>query len=90
MNAEKQRIAIAEVCGTDLWQNRPNYLNDLNAMHEAEKVLTPGQRVTYIAILLPITGTVQQDLWFCAHATAAQKAESFLRCLNLWEPAPHD
>lgn len=27
-----------------LWQTIPNYLNDLNAMHEAEKVLTHEQQ----------------------------------------------
>jgi len=48
MNAEKQRIAIAELCGwTDMEVTRvggillygqtevPDYLHDLNAMHEA-------------------------------------------------------
>jgi len=57
-------------------------------MHEAEKVLNRAQRVSYIATLLPLTGTVQQDLWHTAHATAAQRAEAFLRAIGKWEESP--
>ena len=57
----------------------PDYLNDLNAMHEAEKV--------------KIIGTEYESdycmyLYENAHqcfATAPQRAEAFLRTLNLWK-----
>ncbi len=56
----------------------PDYLNDLNAMHEAEKVLTPEQRVIYWDRLQDVS----EYSW---HTTAAQRAEEFLRTLNLWK-----
>ena len=70
---------------------RPNYLNDLNAMHEAEKVLTLGQRVIY-ADNLCIIWTGRDDravpIWFwITEATAAQRAEAFLRTIGKWEEA---
>lgn len=69
----------------------PDYLNDLNAMHEAERVLSPtlfaadsdGRRPEvnlYLTWLTRICGHSP-----IAFATAAQRAEAFLRTLNLWE-----
>jgi hypothetical protein len=72
----------------------PDYLNDLNAMHEAEKTLSDEQIARW-----------QRDLWLtcendfyaleaCAppivlrrfiSATAAQRAEAFLRTIGKWE-----
>jgi hypothetical protein len=65
----------------------PDYCNDLNAMHEAEKVL--------------YTGIEQQRYWQAGYgrfqmilaeicpnpysATARQRAEAFLRTLGKWE-----
>ena len=64
----------------------PDYLNDLNAMHEAEKVRFFGESdeqlrdsIIYIGWLGKLTN---DDPWF---ATAAQRAEAFLRTLNLWK-----
>ena len=62
----------------------PDYLNDLNAMHEAEKTLDYNQMNRYQNIELSRfvhTGTT----WICS-ATAAQRAEAFLKTLNLWKP----
>lgn len=59
----------------------PDYLNDLNAMHEAEKVLTEDQARNYSELLRGF-----QVVHFGAiHATASQRAEAFLRTLGLWE-----
>ena len=59
-----------------------NYCNDLNAMHEAEKALNRYQQsVTYSDNLMKIVGYHTFD---SAHATARQRAEAFLRTLNLW------
>ncbi len=82
MSPEAQRIAIAEACGTDLWQNRPSYLTDLNAMHEAEKVLTDEQQDDYMNWL----GNCYSE-WPSIHATAAQRAEAFLRTIGKWSAA---
>lgn len=107
MSPRAQRIAIAEVCGYyqfvtymgDTWARIgpisqeiiPNYLNDLNAMHEAETVLTPAQSERYAEFMLdvmeiptPFIGTAR-CAYLTMHATAAQRAEAFLRTLNLWK-----
>jgi hypothetical protein len=100
MNKEQQRIAIAEACGWTkcprcddprcAYNIAPDYLNDLNAMHEAEKVLGEKQIRSYaftLAQVLDTSPTVDLDDQFLnIHATAAQRAEAFLRALNLWEP----
>ncbi len=61
----------------------PDYLNDLNAMHEAEKVLRPVQWVSYWSFLEPIVCRPYNTS--ILHATATQRAEAFLRTLGLWE-----
>lgn len=60
-----------------------NPINDggpafLNAMHEAEKLLTPLQRFGYSALLTKIVGPKDQEYYLNLHATAAQRAEAFL------------
>ena len=61
----------------------PDYLNDLNAMHEAEEQLkVSGNYSGYIGHLKTI---VSGGVALCVHATAAQRAEAFLRTLNKWE-----
>jgi len=72
-------------------------LNDLNAMHEAEKVLSSKQQEIYAAILADcvchdedvVINTVDdllpEDYFRCAHATAAQRSQAFLMTLGLWK-----
>lgn len=91
MTPEQQRIAIAEACGwwisesLSIWQHKtkdgapPDYLNDLNAMHEAEKVLTTAQATTMSQYLHRRLGM----LW--GFATASQRAEAFLRTMGKWK-----
>lgn len=56
----------------------PDYPNDLNAIHEAEKSLQSAEKCRQYADWL--------DDGNGGHfATAAQRAEAFLRTLNLWE-----
>ena len=62
----------------------PDYLNDLNAMHEAEKMLTPLQWFDYSALLTKIVGPKDQEYYLNLHATAAERAEAFGPTLNLW------
>ena len=99
MKPEQQRIAIAKACGwknIKIGMNGitllggiggrrkpiPDYLNDLNAMHEAEKILKLGMRNRYDAELSLIA---KRDYCFIWETSAEQKAEAFLRTLNLWE-----
>jgi hypothetical protein len=59
----------------------PDYLNDLNAMHEAEATLRFDDRNHYIDRL----GETYHDSWEFCTATAAQRAEAFLRTIGKWE-----
>jgi hypothetical protein len=59
----------------------PNYLNDLNAIHEAEKTLPQDLRARWMIELCKLT---EDSFWSTTRATAAQRAEAFLRTLNLW------
>lgn len=58
-----------------------NYCADLNAMHEAEKVL--NQDNLYI-MALHIEGLCGRGEFYF-RATARQRAEAFLRTLGKWE-----
>jgi hypothetical protein len=59
----------------------PDYLNDLNAMHEAEKVIPHDKGAEYARNLLKI---VPYGDWMHT-TTAAKRAEAFLKTMNLWE-----
>jgi hypothetical protein len=90
MKPHRQRIAIAKACGFK-WSEYsdelgqlvaefiPNYLNDLNAIHEAEKVLNNVQRERYRTEL--VYSQAGRDVF----ATAAQRAEAFLITIGKWE-----
>jgi hypothetical protein len=73
----------------DNWEYVPDYLNDLNAMHEAEEVLTQQQRIEYVRDLGYIwTGRNDRAIpnwWFVHDATATQRAAAFLRTIGKWE-----
>lgn len=74
----------------------PDYLNDLNAMHEATSycIKDAEGQFLFAAHLLKLNrqgwlldeGDLNVDhCWICARSTAAQRAEAFLKTLNLWE-----
>jgi hypothetical protein len=97
MSDEQINIAIAGACG---WARPsvkpyafPNYSNDLNAMHEAEKILEYEKLGGYAAKLYEVTkaherGVTPNHNWLCvAQATARQRAEAFLRTIGIWEGA---
>jgi hypothetical protein len=69
----------------ELPHNAPDYLNDLNAMHEAVASLTPSQRSNFCVTLNRITGQSSKILgWqYLIHTTAEQRAEAFLEALDL-------
>ena len=58
----------------------PDYPNDLNAMHEAEKYLRPPYWNDY-SIWQIYFNYFEED----PHATAAQRSEAFLRTLGKWK-----
>ena len=68
----------------------PNYPFDLNAMHEVESILNADQMVSYDYHLDRVVGNGRQGLnieYFLWSATAAQRAEAFLRTIGKWEEA---
>ena len=66
----------------------PDYLNDLNAMHEAEKILDEKQQIWYIQKLGQIILRVGEGVTIACildrlvFATASQRADAFLRTLG--------
>jgi hypothetical protein len=62
----------------------PDYLTDLNAIHEAEKLLTDIEFIRYFRFI-----EVMHPEWIkektLIHATAADRAEAFLRTIGKWE-----
>jgi hypothetical protein len=102
MNANKQRIAIAEWCGIAAYDERidygfstktgipcnvPDYLNDLNAMNEAEKLLKEIKVARYVSELwAAMCRTNAPECYIGAiHATAAQRAEALLKTIGAWK-----
>jgi len=68
----------------------PDYLNDLNAMHEAEELLTEEQRIAYSNHTYDVACRAQGETgkWRWISRTAAQRAEAFLRTIGKWEDTP--
>jgi hypothetical protein len=102
MNKEEQRMAIAilvcgwkpnpfemDMCGQVLPQSPPDYLNDLNAMHEAEALLDRYEAKLFEEKLFNIleSEVMHTGGFALIHATAAQRAEALLKALNLWRNA---
>ena len=63
----------------------PDYCNDLNAMHEAEKTLNQNLAAEYARMLTSAAWQSEQPTFAPMTATAAQRAEAFLRTINKWE-----
>lgn len=107
MSPIKQKIAIAEACGwkydkiVHAWKHEssklmfidcPDYLNSLDAMHEAEKTLEKEKMEKYCLTLHVLrieqgVPTHDDGGWRnlgIVHATAAQRAEAFLKTIGKW------
>ena len=90
----KYRLDIGIEGGTT-----PNYHGDLNAMHEAEKILICEEPVRYVCYLIDILANWKDNIprsaleahinkqgcFSVATATATQRAEAFLRTKNKWK-----
>lgn len=98
MKPEEQRILIAEACpnlatlneeGELVWKNWPvlryfDPLNDLNAMHKAEMSLP---EILYLDWVQNMEQMFFGPSWRMNlyRATAAQRAEVFLRTIGKWK-----
>lgn len=91
-------ILVGRHPGYKMLQPVPRYTEDLNAVHNAVMSLPLEQRVEYRKnlqyIIVPETkpgkacgvvlmGSEAYDQWF--NATARQRAEAFLKTLDLWK-----
>jgi len=106
MTNEQINRAIAEACGWHcnpfgLWGidfsdgvsgSPPDYLNDLNAMHDAEKMLNFEQAQFFeyhlCDIVIKENDVLENPLplrFSVCHAIARQRAEAFLRTLGKWK-----
>lgn len=79
---DREGLAPSGLSYEDVLKSLPDYLNDLNAMHEAEKKFTDKQKEIYVDLLFDIAEVCALTVTF---ATASQRAEAFLRALSLWE-----
>jgi hypothetical protein len=59
----------------------PNYLNDLNAMHEAENTVIKPQGLWYQYCLRLEGRSFEESIG----TTASQRAEAFLRTIGKWQ-----
>lgn len=105
MTPEAQRIAIAEACpGWKVmysqkfvlipnWPNITDPINDLNAMHEAERMFDDRHKFTddtrslyydYLALGAEGFPDRWEICWHVLRSTAAQRAEAFLRTIGKW------
>lgn len=74
-----------QVFGGERTEQIPDYLNDLNAMAEAEKALTDDQLADMAEALGVDADDAPADSWrLLLRATAAQRAEAMLKTLGLW------
>jgi len=68
----------------------PSYTTDLNAMHEAEEMLTDKRtdysRAVWKLCHLPETRSEWVD-FYLIHASAPRRAEAFLRTVGKWKEA---
>lgn len=101
MTDEQINAAITEAIDADPhWKCAKDYCTDLNAMHDAEKVLDGAHswngeehhwnaEEAYMGHLTDIitrdSRQKNSDDWQFVCATARQRAEAFLRTLGKWE-----
>ena len=98
MTPQQQRIAIAEsqgltdrewICANGEWcfsDLVPNYCDDLNAMHEAEKMLEADDNHAYGCYC----SNLYEKYGNTVSLTAAQRAEAFLRTIGEWTTNPNE
>lgn len=97
MNKEKQRIAIAESQGLtnfDKFMNQrfewdyvfPDYLSDLNAMHEAVKHRRLQDRPEFLGeFARSLRRLTAGSDTLAISSSAAKRAEAYIRTIGKWE-----
>jgi len=68
----------------------PDYLNDLNAMHEAEKSLWKRNDWSVCKYQETLQTQAMATASWPWHSTASQRAEAFLRTIDKWTTNPNE
>ena len=88
MTEQEQRTEIAEACGCQAPSEEffPDYLHDLNAMHDA--IMSQPQEIR-MKINDTLMHLIDAEAPYCLdrtiNATAAQRAEAFLKTIGKWK-----
>lgn len=92
MTDEQINAAIAEAIDADPhWKCAKDYCTDLNAIHEAEKVLCrPMKESDSDRIIGDRMHAYAELIGYAFDATARQRAEAFLRTLGKWDDQSGD
>lgn len=77
--------SYGKTINTTYYRQLPDYLNDLNAMHEAEKVLAREQATEYSHIVYRSANREYNypAAYLAMCATAAQRADAFLEAIGV-------
>lgn len=88
----RNRQGFAGMREATFLEHSPDYLTDLNAMHEAlaQATFDRSQMQAFLVHLKNQVGPTLESsemllFWVMMNATAAQRAEAFLRTLGKWE-----
>jgi hypothetical protein len=90
MTDEQINIAIHEACG---WEYKPkncggaDCCNDLNAMHEAEQMLSESATIYYTDNLYDMAIEIKKKTgkWNPYGLKSRQRAEAFLKTIGKWK-----
>ena len=66
----------------------PEYIEDLNAMHEVTQTLSASQQARFVAELSRVVGGKDDYMdmrIYMIHSTAAHRAEAYLKTIGKWE-----
>ena len=88
---ENDGYTVSPIQEYEVLSHLPAYTEDLNAMHEAEEMLTDEQHEAFRKHLQAIAargGSLLGDATRRRYvsAPASERAEAFLRARNLWKP----
>lgn len=92
---EKLRLAVpceehTDCCQPEVWceaKALPNYCEDLNAMHEAEKTIVPKTWDNFSETWWNYCKHLRSLPSYAEHATALDRAKAFLKTIGKWEEA---
>lgn len=91
----RQHMTSGEIVGNPVPNAIPDYLNDLNAMHQAESTLTPEEKFHYRGYLAQAVHMaaamgeigIEEDVYYSTiHADAKYRAQAFLWTKGKWKP----